>query len=150
MINIFVLRQTILFWKIYSALWYIKGRFWGIKSSQSGKWRKFQLTCYSSIQGNFFSLKLVCTWGNRGKHSYSWAPSPFLLNGKYLVKERTVRFYAVECNLLIIQVSEMLQDLKFFPLKKKDPFFFKYINQLYMKNMKIRATSHSWRSWIIG
>lgn len=54
LINIFVLRQTILFWKIYSALWYIKGRFWGIKSSQSGKWRKFQLICYSSIQGNFF------------------------------------------------------------------------------------------------
>lgn len=34
------------------------------------------------------SLKLVCTRGNRGKHSYIWSSSPYLPNGKYLVNER--------------------------------------------------------------
>lgn len=33
-----------------------KGRFWGINSSQSGKWRKFQFSCHSSLQGIFFQI----------------------------------------------------------------------------------------------
>lgn len=56
-----------------------------------------------------------------------------------LMKESNMRFYAVECYLLIIQDSVMLQDLVCSPLKK-GTHVLKCINQLYRKDMKIRAT----------
>ena len=36
-------------------------------------------------RGHVHTLKL--TWGDRGKRTYIWAPSPYLQNWKYLVNE---------------------------------------------------------------
>lgn len=41
------------------------------------------------------SLKLVCTRGNKGKHSYMWVLSPYLPNGKCIVNEGII--YAFLC-----------------------------------------------------
>ena len=43
------------------------------------------------------SLKLTCSRGDIGKHSYIWASSPYLHNGKYLVNKRIN--HAFLCNL---------------------------------------------------
>ena len=80
-------------------------------------------------RGHVHSLKLTCTRGDRGKHSYIWASSPYLHNGKYLVNERINHaflcsgmlpsHYSKFCNAAGIGILSVEKRDTFFKMYKK-------------------------------